>query len=351
MNAAPRQKHRSHSATFALSACLIASCALAQQNPLQAIKDTLNKAKQELQNKLPSGSSPNSGAARPASAAVQTPAAPTTIGARPATSATASGGTVFTPPADEAAKPAGPLDPTKLPDVGGVHIGMSMDETLPILKKLHPGAPVQPVAHGHDEPLSANLILVETAIPRSEDSVYVNYTLDKQIVFAVNRDTRYAQGIAIQNVIDALRKKYGPESAALNGNYPPHNDGEITKMWWLVDEQGNVLQKVKMNPDTYTPLGCASNYEGFEVISQVRSLYRDAEGNKAAATYCDSLIYLYVEVGDGSGAQIVSSTRTFLIDNALMRRSSLAFAQGLRAQSQQKKKQELQNANRAKPNL
>src|ERR1700722_3662656 len=115
-------------------ACLVPHGAWAQQNPFQTLQNALTKAKQQLQqstNATPAaGTAPNASppAATPTTAGATTASAPTT------TTPTAAGAGVFVPPSDAPSKPAGPLAPAKLMDIGGIHIGMALADTVPILK-------------------------------------------------------------------------------------------------------------------------------------------------------------------------------------------------------------------------
>jgi hypothetical protein len=110
---------------------LLASFTFAQsQNPFQRLPNALNKAAQSLKTPAQTPDQPSQPQSQPQSQTAQpqssssSPDAPTQL---------ASGGTAapWTPPADTSAAPAGPLDPAKLPDVGGVHIGESSTEVSP----------------------------------------------------------------------------------------------------------------------------------------------------------------------------------------------------------------------------
>lgn len=336
-------------------ACLMPYGAWAQQNPFQSLKDAVNKAKQQLQQSATStpaaGTAPSAGA----------PAAPPTTATAPAaarTPSTASGAGVFVPPSDAPSKPAGPIDPAKLMDIAGIHIGMPIADTVPILKKLHPGTPPQPQATGRDEPMSAYQVNWTVQHPPPADNLWVNYTFDTLTIYSVFRAVGYEPQISKATLVDALRKKYGPETAAMNGYYPPKTDNDITKMWWLSDEQGKVIHPANMSKTAYTPYGCTSNATyGYDVTSNYRTSFRNVQGGKLSAeSFCDSTIMLYVEFDNGSSAgrpdsTLVLNSRSGLFDNALLRRSTIAWAHHLDAQAQQQQQQSLQKANQAKPNL
>ena len=339
-------------------ACLVPHGAWAQQNPFQSLKDALNNAKQQLQKSTTSAPaagtapSPNRPAATPTTATATTDSAPTTI------TAAAASTSVFVPPSDAPSTPAGPLDPAKLIDIGGIHIGMPIANTVPILKKLHPDTPPQPQAAGRDEPMSAYQVNWTAQHPPPADNFWVNYTFDTLTVFSVFRAVGYEPQISKATLIDALRKKYGPETAAMNGYYPPKTDNDITKMWWVSDEQGKVMHPANMSNTTHTPYGCTSYATyGYDVTSNYRTSFRNIQNGKPPGeTFCDSTIVLYVELDNGSSAgrsdsTLVLNSRSGLFDNALLRRSTIAWAHHLDTQAQQQQQQSLQKANQAKPNL
>jgi hypothetical protein len=341
----------------ALSVCLFAGPALAQVNPFQTVKDALNKAKQQLQQQVastPAASTP----ARSTSTAVSSPESPAPATAAPPSPSASAKADAFVPPTDPPANPGGPLDPDKLMDIGGVHIGMPIAATVPILKRLHPEAPLQPQTAGRDEPMSLYRVSLVTPHPPPSDDVWVNYSFDTLTVYAVSRMVGYSPQISKTTLIEALRKKYGPETAALNVYAAPKSDANITKMWWLSDEQGKVLHPANMATTNYSPYGCGSpGGYGYDVTSTYRSAFRDLQSKKPPAeTLCDSLISLYVELDNGSSGghgdeSLVSNSRTLLFDNALFRRSTIAWAAHLDARAQQQQQDALRKANQAKPNL
>jgi len=330
---------------------LMAPCVQAQQNPFQSLTDVINKAKQQLQQKT--GTTPANGTpAAPANPAPSAPA-PSAPPSSPTTAAPASAGdNVFVPPAEQASKPAGPLDPAKLMDIAGIHIGMPIAQTVPILEKIHPGTKVQPDTRSRDEPMAAYSVSLYVYHPPPSDNIWVNYTFDTLEVYSVSRSVGYLPQIAKSVLLEALRKKYGPETAALSFSAPPKTDNDITKMWWLSDEQGNIIHPANMSKYTYTPYGCAPKGFGYDVVTSYRTAFRDVQNGKLPAeTFCDSTIIFYVEIENGSDSSLVGNTRSFLFDSALFRRSTIAWAHHLDTQAQEQQQKALQNANQAKPNL
>jgi hypothetical protein len=101
---------------------LVTPLAAAQSaNPFEALKDAATQAVQAIKAKQPQSaqSQTSAQAGQP-----QSSATPLAMQSQP--------GTV-------PAAPAGGIDPSKLPDLQGIHLGMSPEEILPRLKTLYPG--------------------------------------------------------------------------------------------------------------------------------------------------------------------------------------------------------------------
>ena len=109
---------------FAFLAADFTGSAFAQaQNPIQAAKDAYNKAKAQLQEQAP--------------ATAQLASLQTAPGPQPA-----SGNQLAVPGAFSSSlltpAPAGGLDPSKLPDLLGIHIGEPTDQAVAEIQKLYP---------------------------------------------------------------------------------------------------------------------------------------------------------------------------------------------------------------------
>jgi hypothetical protein len=340
------------------SPLLLASCvtslAYAQtSNPFESFKDALNKVVKQL---------PSQPQAQPGAQPAAQPGAgqPSGAGATLTAAVSSSGSTqVWTPPGETAAAVTfkGPLDPAKLPDIGGVHIGEGSEQAVAALKKIHPGAQLTAI------PQSANLPSAGVTLnfgkyqpPPSWDNTSVNFTFDsnQQTVYSVYRDVRYEPNISKQNLIDALRQKYGKETAAANESYGEANDdAAITKMWWLIDEQGHVQHPSRFDSNTHSPSGCAEANGGADGVSNYRKEASDyVAGRLPAAKYCDSLITLYAVFDRGSGRlDLVGDSRILLTDAALIRRSIVAMGDAQMGKARQQQQNDLKKANEAKPNL
>ena len=254
----------------------------------------------------------------------------------------------WTPPAATAPAAAVPLDPAKLPDVGGVHIGASSTEVPAVLHKLYPGAELHAQFNGQGKPPSGVATGVGGGPPINDfDNMLVSYTweADRQLVYAINRGVRYRQVIAKQRLIDALRQKYGQETAAVTCCALAANDSQTNAMYWLFDETGRVVHPANFVSGANAPYGCGADLAPSDIINVYRKYLTSSA---PAATYCDSVIVLLVKF---DGADPVRETATILFDFALARRTAGALADRARAQAQQRQQDEMRKANEAKPNL
>lgn len=347
-----------------LAACFAAPARAQFQNPIQAAKDAWNKAKQQSAPQPAAAPSPAPAPApAPASTSTQPEAAqPGSAAATSATSADPQGAAApWTPPSDTStgmvAAPSGPLDPSKLPDVAGIHIGATSTEITPILQKLHAGAPsatagppLQTQANG--KYLPSGVLLSASLAPSpslASDNFQMEYTFEPnkpQTVYFMWRGFNYGEHpIAKQVIVDALRQKYGKETQATS-----NSSLGITAMVWLFDEQGHVVYTPPNAPATNgTPFGCQGDYASGDGLNLYLNMMRNDVNNQLpAATYCDSLIVLHVAL---DGVSEVGVTRTVLLDSALLRRSAIALGEGQKAEAAKQNQIDLQKANQAKPSL
>jgi hypothetical protein len=318
------------------------------QNPFQAAKDAYNKAKQQLQAQQQSAPTPGT---QPAN----TPGPPPTSIAASGVSAQGAAAP-WIPPSDAAttgkvAAPPGPLDPSKLPDVAGIHVGIPTDEVTGLIKKLHPNATFQPeigfirgsgIAVADRQQAGT---WAQSSAGAMVDNINVDYTWtpNKPTVFMVKRNLPYPQPLVHQTLVDALRQKYGKEIQAdgASASIKVVTDDNIAAMWWLFDEQGHPVPR---GPVTgHEPYGCIYVQEGQAYNKAVMDYLNHS---LPPATFCDSVILLYVQFEPGP---VVHSTTTYLVDLALLRRSAVATGDWARAGAEKQHQDEQQKAKQAKP--
>jgi hypothetical protein len=351
-----------------LGTLMTAAAAAQSSNPFQGLQNALSKAVQSIKTPPQTPNPQSQSQPQPQSQSQSQTAQPQNSSSAPvAPTQVASTGTAapWTPPGAGTISPAGPLDPAKLPDVGGIHIGAPSTEVPDILKKLHPGAAVQTLAGGPAPLLyGVSQNYQQSVNPFAGDSFTVNYTYEAgkpQAVYYLFRTVRYLEPVAKANLIDGLRKKYGNETLAdMSGNRgPTTNDADIAEMYWLYDEQGHIVHPG--NPDLgHLPYGCQGDYDANSVGSQYRDMIRDVAGvglpgiqPLPAPTFCDTVIVLHMIIDgyEGNSTSLVKDTRTALLDKALLRRSAIAVGGAQKAQAQKQRQNEQNQANQAKPNL
>jgi hypothetical protein len=321
----------------------------AQFNPIQAAKDAWNKAKQQQPQQQQQGQQQGSqSGAQPASA----PAPSASGSAQPSSSGTASadasqgGGGAWQPPSGAAAAPAGPPDLSKIPDISGLRLGMSLADATAVMKKLYPrgvgqlnGGPF-----GHQQ---ANSVAVLRATGDFRDAAAVDLTSppNAPVVWQISRDL--VQPKVAHNVIVAgLRQKFGKETYASGpAGRPITDDSQIQKMWWVFDEQGHLMAQAKMISDS--PFGCGSHYstDGSSHTYQDFALGRD----EGLSTYCTSS-YVGVEATMSTNP-ILEDFLLSIVDLPLMVRSAKATGAWANGQDDKARQQEIQRENQAKPTL
>jgi len=207
---------------FTLSAVSVTGFAAAQfQNPIQAAKDAYKNAKQQSQQQKP-GQTQNQ----------QT--APTQVASAASPSAAGS------------AQSPGP-SPANL-DIIGIKPGTSMSDAMQALKADNPKMKIRPVTFQHAEFKDSITVEVDGQdVPATENDQVTHATETVQLMFtpppsppavwAISRYYEFAttQRPSTQTTMDALRKKYGPETI------PPGTPiGEQT-LTWIFDPQGKPI--------------------------------------------------------------------------------------------------------------
>ena len=263
----------------------------------------------------------------------------------------------WTPPANAgpAASRVAPikLEPEKMPDVIGVHLGMDPKEAMAIMRSHYPknrptsydtsnlaafpgpvfqGSYINPVNN-----LDDNFVFYATLPP------------EKQLVWKVNRMTK-GMHINRQTLLAALRAKYGKESAAFgpDRNTPTSNDTEINLMLWLFDESGHHVPLSNSNARTAVeceavgPSGVGSSY----LMDEAYGTNNNApliSGNP----WCKSS-YVGVSAEFAVGP-IIEMVVTDMMDLPLAVRTSHSTAVWYRAQAERARQQDLEKSKQVKP--
>jgi hypothetical protein len=163
-------------------------------------------------------------------------------------------------PVQVPAAPAGGIDASKMPDVVGIHLGMTPQEVLTKMKPLYPasrdpglGATPGYAKFGHapDPPWIQEISAKADACGNNEcaDTVYAifNGPPEKQGAVSIDRGINFPEGKrpTPDTVKAALIQKYGPNPFILNP----------ALMGWVYDEQGRQITP----PNGKSLVQCAGN--------------------------------------------------------------------------------------------
>jgi hypothetical protein len=257
----------------------------------------------------------------------------------------------WTPPVD--ASPAAPrvapikLEPEKMPDVIGIHLGMDPKEALAILRAHYPKNLFTPYTNNlaiFPQPVFQGVIVNSLDNSSQEMNFITTLPPDRQAVWNVNRITTRMH-INRETLLAALRTKYGKESVAFaGGNQAASSDAEIVSMLWLFDESGRHVALPSLSAAT-TAMGCAGPGTPGSAF-----LINEAQGNSpfGANAWC-ATSYVGVHVDIGSTQPIIETVNTVMMDLPLAVRTSHSTAVWYRAQAERARQQDLEKSKQAKP--
>ena len=152
--------------------------------------------------------------------------------------------------AQTAQLPAGPpggVNASKLPDVEGVHLGMTVDQATAVMKSLFPGNALQTFySHYQNGPMW--VAHLEGALDQSDVlDVFFSPPPNQQQAVLIQRHIVIPQGKqpTLQTTAASLRQKYGQD-------LPP--SGGAALMAWAYDEQGQPVNP--QGPANWHPVDC-----------------------------------------------------------------------------------------------
>lgn len=322
------------------------ACKGGDQNACQQLAKMNQK---QVQPARPRSAAPPPGQQTPGSAGAETQSAPVTAAAQGGSGGSQSAA-AWTPPTEETtpAKPAGPLDPMKLPEIQGIHPGITVQQANQIMARLAPGSkliwynqpmlmPTTNITVGHaagvlqlpydwidlgginNKDSKLNLLLEATRPP------------DQERIWHIALQAKYQQ-INRAVLLAALRKKYGKELAAtLEYGQPTTDDNQVYHLWWVFDEQGRPMSPAMVNG---TPEGC--DYPG------------DQDTAPPTKPNC-MWVGVHAIIEDGTG--IVNNYKLALWDAPLSAREEKVTDAWLNAQLEKARQRALQKSKEAKPSL
>ncbi len=150
----------------------------------------------------------------------------------------------YTPPAVVPAAPAGGIDPSKMPDIEGVHLGMTIPQALAILNPLYPPKGGMGITGSYGKFLGttdpawqagitgvANPCLLANQGGCSDDiNLIFSIPPSKQVAISIDRAVSFQSDKypTEANVKAALIQKYGPNPILIGPDW----------LGWIFDEQG-----------------------------------------------------------------------------------------------------------------
>lgn len=246
-----------------------------------------------------------------------------------------------------AAGAAPPMDPAKMPQINGIHIGTSIADAKAALQKLYPGRQVdalngQAMGAQHQS-WPVHLRAMGDSIGTDETDVDLTYPPGAQVVWHVNR-TAHQPNVAHAVLVAALRDKYGKETVALhNGSDTPVTvDRQINVMYWVYDEQGRQITQTKVVQ--HSPFNCVA-YAGVtgDDVNLYFGLVRDA--NAIPVAYCrDAYVAVAASLPE---TDIVTTMYLDVVDLPLVARSARAtdaWSKGLDQKAQQDTREQAKSA-------
>ena len=257
----------------------------------------------------------------------------------------------WTPPTDKAAEPTDLGDPlklpevTKMPDVVGVRLGMTEQQSLQILRGQYPRERFQEIPASGIFPTNLKADYGFNVLPTNEIATDVVVSLtalpSRQVVWHIVRFTRHLHANHA-NVLATLREKYGKESFAGLGNGTiTTDDRNIGMLFWIYDEQGKrgpmpAAQAFGSNDITFC-LGRGINLNPGPKIpmDEVKD-----------PNWCASFVGVVAQIDP---FEIVENTTVAVMDMRLANRTANAFVAWKRDADAKARAAEIANSKKNKP--
>jgi hypothetical protein len=325
-----------------VSAVLALPAAGQFQNPITAAKDAYKKAKEQQQQQQRQQQQQQQ-----QQQPQQTPAAAQQQASSTATPAEAQAAAPWTPPAETLAAPVA-LDPLKLPDIVGVHLGMPVAQGLAALHKQYPSDIYEkfPVDWWPDTTKPETGQTLVSSVPGNAIDVHLSYTAPPgpQLVWRMTRFT-YNVNINHGTLIAALRAKYGKETLGLTENMGETVtvDSQMANLIWLYNEKG---ERIPLPPASTFPnrrLGdCWPEINPAPLMPANDDLTRQFLG------WCQTMVAVRVAI---SPQEIVMHTFTEMLDVPLGLRTGRAAKQFLAEAAERQRQQQIERSKAVTPTL
>jgi hypothetical protein len=245
------------------------------------------------------------------------------------------------PPAP-ASPQAGPqLDPSKLPDAAGVHLGMSLDQAKAAFQKAYTtGVDALEMQYGQqNRPLkSVNVLRTLDASHNTVMQVDLTPPPTPQVAWRVYRAAPQPN-VNRSVLLAALRQKYGKESIAIAKGKPTTDDSLIQDLWWVMDEQGHLMSGAPPidHQSGNTPYGCSDGTDDPNHFPTV-----------AGPAICSTLVILHAQF---AATEIIVNLGIQMWDYAALTRAVPAATAFINSENQRLNRQQQQKAKETKPVL
>lgn len=242
------------------------------------------------------------------------------------------------------------LDPSKLPDISGLHLGISLADATALMKKMYPRG-VGVMNGGPLGPQNQTPVGVLRAQGDGRDIAGVDLTMppNPQVVWHMARDLVQAN-IAHNVLVAGLRQKYGKETyAAGPGGRPVTDDSQILQMWWVFDEQGHLTSQAQIVSGV--PFGCQGAYVNTNTgvsFNYYRAFMAGGNADSMPPTCASSYVGVLATM---SNQPILTDVNVDIVDLPLLNRSAAATNAWVKGQADKAQQEQLQRANQAKPTL
>ncbi|HXW64483.1 MAG TPA: hypothetical protein VEK74_05335 [Burkholderiaceae bacterium] len=234
-------------------------------------------------------------------------------------------------------------DSANLPDIVGVHLGMSLEQARTAFQKAYGSfshIDQLDMRFGPGGAMKAAYLLrtSNTDAGHANGTMEVDVTLppNAQQVWHMTRQVKQPN-VNRANFLAALRQKYGKESVAISDatRGPTKDDNAIYQMYWVFDEQG---RPASGEPPfiNQTPFGCPLGTSQPKIP-------------QGLPEYCaEHYVGIFVEMNNGP---IIQFTQFDLIDYPLLVRNTSATIAFSQAQDRRIEQDNQQKAQQAKPAL
>ena len=252
-------------------------------------------------------------------------------------------------PAGVPAAPPGGVIASKMPDTNGVHLGMTQDQAIAVMKQLYPGSqltiyydktPAGDVWTGHLSGASAS----SCSDGCESMDVYLSMPPSPVQVISISREITLAPGKqpTRDNTLASLRQKYGKELLQREGS-----DIHV----WVYDEQGQPITPTGPSnwvPDCTGDLGVVNGIADPKTPMQVESVLAPSplaeQVPNLVKNPCNQNVYVHVQIGSSAiqGTQVVSQITIILSEQSMMLRDAVAEQQYFNAVAAAKQQQQQQ---------